>query len=240
MWSINVSTFSVTGRVWHQVEMLSVQTWNQWNWNKADGNGNWGFSELKAVFKRRSVSWISRATSRYGQQSPNPELCFQDITSVLSFCYSKFLLAISASITYLLTGKQMNSWCVGRQSRENGGCMCTLKTCFQGWFSLGKLEMGFIKPSAEFWDEAVSCLLTSSHLQKTNSWDAPVSSSQTQHGPWLHMPVTAKPQRLWLLVLTFLLTMQGSSPGTGSGSWFSHNITCQRKGLGNYGVSSCG
>lgn len=99
-------------------------------------------------------------------------LGFLSKISNLFSVFAKYIFAccISFYIYHLLAhrveGKQMNLWCVGRQSQENGGCMCTSKTSFQVCFSLGKLEMGFIWPNAEFWDEAVSCLLTSSHLQK--------------------------------------------------------------------------
>lgn len=99
-------------------------------------------------------------------------LGFLPKTSNLFSVFAKYIFVcyISLYIYHLFAHrvevKQMNLWCVGKQSQENGGCMCTSKTCFQGWFSLGKLEMGFIWPSAEFWDEAVSCLLISSHLQK--------------------------------------------------------------------------
>lgn len=48
---------------------------------------------------------------------------------------------------------------------------------------------------------------------KTNSWDTPFSSSQTQCCLWLHTPVTAECKRLWLSVLALLLTTQGSCLG---------------------------
>lgn len=71
---------------------------------------------------------------------------------------------------------------------------------------------------------------------KTNSWDTPFSSSQTQHCLWLHMLVTAESNRLQLLVLALLLTMQGSCSGNRLRELIQPKITCQKGCLWNYGV----